>query len=304
MENLTHLGFVHADDFSQFLLGHMVLRFVLKELLAKIPAESLKRCGVRRVVKITNSVALNLHVKCIKSMGSKMTFFAIIPNRICFLGWLLVSICTALNCHANPSNCESQLLDSPGVARLKDLTAHPKDPVDINSPHSPHGPNVIIYGLPSNAKFIAVKGDEIFRHYTDEETHKIICGTSQLIAGSVAYVETGFGRKTYKHVTGIFMTRPEYSPIAVGVDPRGNGVPVDFLLPEKTQILEISKSILLIPGPRKIPDWYAAQYRAWKENPGAVSDPSMLQSFADLDQTGGLLPPVRQNIILLPQTCP
>lgn len=121
--------------------------------------------------------------------------------------------------------------------------------IDKSPPHKDKV-RLEIHGVPHTTALASPKG--IWRHYTDADHLGEILARGELVAGTTGYVymEHSLYREDYPDLTGVFLTRPEFSARAVGVN---NRYFVDLELPEGAGLLDLSAGIFLVPGtPREL----------------------------------------------------
>jgi hypothetical protein len=155
-------------------------------------------------------------------------------------------------------------------SRFLSLFGQPTRTVEVGSTKQDAAIAYEVHGIPSHAQFRKVGANEIFRHYSPTANLKTIRESHVLTAGILPYIQSGGSRTTFVDITGIFFTKPEYSPRAAGVSSELQNSYVDFRLPEGTVILELEPQILLLPGPPSLPSWLKPYISAFKNGSGDI----------------------------------
>lgn len=151
----------------------------------------------------------------------------------------------------------------------------------------------------SHADMITVRGVEpsvrridssgmIFRHYTIAEDFDAIVREQKLWNGFMPYARIApfLYRKTYRDLTGVFLTLPKVKGERVGVPAPEFNRYVDLRVPAGLPVLEIEKgAIYLIPLPGRTRDWIAQLYRRWAT--GETTDSTYAGNIAEVERDGG-----------------
>lgn len=159
-----------------------------------------------------------------------------------------------------------------------------------------HGDMITSRGVPETVKRIDADG-VVFRHYTTKEGLDAILAEKSLLNGFMPYVELARGlyRKTYRDLTGVFLTLPQVKGEGVGVPAREFTYYVDLLVPRGLPVLEIEKgAIFLVPLPARTRGWIADLYRKWVR--GEPVDPAYKGSVEDVEKDGGVGPSLAMPI--------
>jgi hypothetical protein len=202
---------------------------------------------------------------------------------------------------ANMEYCAKALLKtSPGwYEHFNNLIGKPISLAESGSKKIDGDVEYIAHGIPDTVKLHPLVPAEIFRHYSSPENIEAIIKGRKLIAGNLPYVVTSRGvRTSFVDLTGIFLTKPGFSPQQVGVEKNKLNSFIDLRLPSGTEVIQLEPGIFLVPGPAKIPEWIANYYGEWKLHPHTV--PGYVRTtMMKLDEQGGILTPVQIPIILL-----
>lgn len=159
-----------------------------------------------------------------------------------------------------------------------------------------HGDVITARGVPPAVKRVDAEG-VIFRHYTTKEGLDAILQEKSLINGFMPYVELARGlyRKTYRDLTGVFLTLPKVEGDRVGVPAKDFTHYVDLLVPRGLPVLEIEKgAIFLVPMPARTRGWIADLYRKWVR--GEPVNPTYQGSVEDVEKDGGVGPSLAMPI--------
>ncbi|MBI5241820.1 MAG: hypothetical protein HY926_15210 [Elusimicrobia bacterium] len=173
------------------------------------------------------------------------------------------------------------------LARIEKLRAVPVREKLINPGHpDSHADMIDAAGVPESVKAVPHEGI-VFRHYTTAEGLKSILEGGGLWNGFMPYVEMAQGvyKKTFKDLTGVFLTVPGVPGDHVGVPAREFTHYVDVLVPKSFPVLDVEKGrIFLIPLPGRTRGWVADIYRRWV---GGGDAGMYAQSAKQLDASGG-----------------
>jgi hypothetical protein len=173
------------------------------------------------------------------------------------------------------------------LRKVERLRAAPVREKLINPGHpDSHADMIDAEGVPERVKTVPHEGT-VFRHYTTEEGLRSILKSGGLWNGFMPYVEMARGvyKKTFKDLTGVFLTLPKVPGDHVGVPADTFTHYVDVLVPKEFPLLEVEKGgIYLIPLPGRTRSWFADIYRRWVGggSPG-IYEPGIKQ----LDSSGG-----------------
>lgn len=162
-----------------------------------------------------------------------------------------------------------------------------KEEVIVNTDKHMHS---IFHGVPDFVNSYDHKG-VAFRHYFKTEDQKeSALNDNSLIAGPVPYVQKGGMRYDYVDLVGVFLTKPEVEPDAVGVP--GHNLYIDLTLPPDTAVLEIEPGrIYMIGGDPKRPDWIVESYKKYKS--GEEIPAYMKSTMERIDGEGGIKEPTK-----------
>ena len=150
-----------------------------------------------------------------------------------------------------------------------------------------HADIITARGVPENVRRFDSSG-VVLRHYTTQEGLDAILREKSLWNGFVPYVEIARAlyRKTYRDLTGVFLTLPKVRGDLVGVPAVEFNRYVDLRVSAGLPVLEIEKgSIYLIPLPGRTRDWIADLYRRWAA--GGAMDSTYAVNIAEVERDGG-----------------
>lgn len=159
-----------------------------------------------------------------------------------------------------------------------------------------HGDIITSRGVPGTVKRFDASG-VIFRHYTTEEGLDAILKEKSLRNGFMPYVElaSALYAKTYRDLTGVFLTLPKVAGDRVGVPAGSFNRFVDLRVPAGLPVLEIERdSIFLVPMPARTRGWVADLYRRWVR--GEAVNPTYQKGVEDLEKDGGTGPALNMPI--------
>jgi len=159
-----------------------------------------------------------------------------------------------------------------------------------------HGDMITSRGVPETVKRYDADG-VVFRHYTTKEGLDSILKEKSLINGFMPYVELAQAlyRKTYRDLTGVFLTLPKVKGDRVGVPAKDFTHYVDLRVPSGLPVLEIEKgAIFLVPLPARTRGWVADLYRRWVT--GGGMDSTYKSSVEDVEKDGGVGPSLAMPI--------
>ena len=187
-------------------------------------------------------------------------------------------------------------LSEANLARVESL----RGPV-VETLHNPghnesHGDMITAKGVPDKVKRFDSEG-VVFRHYTTKEGLDAILEEKSLRNGFLSYVELARAlyTKTYRDLTGVFLTLPKVSGDQVGVPAKEFAYFVDLRVPRGLPVLEIEKgAIFLVPMPARTRGWVADLYRKWVK--GEEVNPTYRRSVEDVEKEGGLGPSLSMPI--------
>jgi hypothetical protein len=151
-------------------------------------------------------------------------------------------------------------------------------------------------GVPETVRRFDADG-VVFRHYTTKEGLDSILKEKSLKNGFLPYVELARAlyTKTYRDLTGVFLTLPKVPGDHVGVPATDFTHYVDLLVPAGLPVLEIEKgAIFLVPLPARTRGWVADLYRKWVTGGGMSS--TYKSSVSEVDKDGGVGPALAMPI--------
>jgi hypothetical protein len=151
-------------------------------------------------------------------------------------------------------------------------------------------------GVPETVKRYNADG-VVFRHYTTAEGLDAILKEGSLRNGFMPYVQLAKAvyRKTFRDLTGVFLTLPKVEGDRVGVPAKDFTHYVDLLVPAGLPVLEIEKgAIFLVPMPARTRGWVADLYRKWVRGEGMSS--TYKTSIEDVEKDGGVGPALSMPI--------
>lgn len=178
-------------------------------------------------------------------------------------------------------------LSAASLAKVESLRGHVQETLDNPGHNESHGDMISARGVPETVKRFDAAG-VVFRHYTTKEGLDAILRGKSLWNGFLPYVHLAPGvfRKTYRDLTGVFLTVPQVKGDRVGVPASEFSHYVDVLVPAGLPVLEIEKgAIYLIPLPGRTRGWVADLYRRWAS--GGGENPTYRRAVADVDADGG-----------------
>jgi hypothetical protein len=168
----------------------------------------------------------------------------------------------------------------------------------LHNPGHPesHGDMITSRGVPETVRRFDA-GGTVFRHYTTKEGLDAILAEKSLRNGFMSYVELARAlyTKTYRDLTGIFLTLPKVEGDRVGVPAKEFQHYVDLRVPRGMPVLEIEKgAIFLVPMPARTRGWVADLYRKWVRGEGV--NPTYQRTVSEIESEGGLGPSLSMPI--------
>lgn len=191
---------------------------------------------------------------------------------------------------AKPDLLAVSALSEANLARVESLRGAVTETLHNPGHNESHGDMITSRGVPDTVKRFDSDG-VVFRHYTTKEGLDAILKENSLINGFMPYVELARAlyTKTYRDLTGVFLTLPKVSGDHVGVPAKDFAYYVDLRVPRGLPVLEIEKSaIFLVPMPARTRGWVADLYRKWVA--GEPVNPTYKSSVADVEKDGGVGP--------------
>lgn len=181
----------------------------------------------------------------------------------------------------------ARALSKASLARVERLRGAVTETLHNPGHNESHGDMITSRGVPDAVKRFDAEG-VVFRHYTTKEGLDAILKEKSLRNGFMPYVELARAlyTKTYRDLTGVFLTLPKVSGDQVGVPAKDFGFYVDLLVPRGLPVLEIEKgAIFLVPMPARTRGWVADLYRKWVK--GEDVNPVYRSSVTDVEADGG-----------------
>ncbi len=187
-------------------------------------------------------------------------------------------------------------LSEASLARVESLRGAVTETLHNPGHNESHGDMITSRGVPETVKRYDAEG-VVFRHYTTAEGHDAILKENSLRNGFMPYVELAQAlyKKTFRDLTGVFLTLPKMAGDRVGVPAKDFTHYVDLLVPAGLPVLEIEKgAIYLVPLPARTRGWVADLYRKWVT--GGGMNPTYKTSIEDVDKDGGVGPALAMPI--------
>lgn len=184
----------------------------------------------------------------------------------------------------------ASVLSEANLARVEGLRGTFAETLHNPGHTESHGDMITARGVPPAVRRFDAEGTT-FRHYTTKEGLDAILKGSSLINGFMPYVELAQAlyRKTYRDLTGVFLTLPAVDGGRVGVPAKEFTHYVDVRVPKGLPVLEVEKgAIYLIPLPARTRGWMADLYRRWAAGGGV--NPTYKSSVEDVEKDGGVGP--------------
>lgn len=188
------------------------------------------------------------------------------------------------------------VLSEASLARMEGMRGKVTETLHNRGHNESHGDMITARGVPETVKRIDAKGT-VFRHYTTREGLEAILAEKSLKNGFLPYVQLAQAvyRKTFRDLTGVFLTLPAVEGDRVGVPAKEFTHYVDLRVPKGLPVLEVEKgAIFLVPLPARTRDWVAGLYRRWMT--GGGMDPTYKGSVEDVDRDGGVGPSLSMPI--------
>jgi hypothetical protein len=185
------------------------------------------------------------------------------------------------------------------LRKIDRLRAAPMREKIINPGHpDSHADMIDVEGIPERVKTVPHDG-VVYRHYTTADGLMSILDSGGLWNGFMPYVEMARGvyKKTFKDLTGVFLTVPGVPGDHVGVPADTFTHYVDVVVPKNLPLLEVEKGgIYLIPLPGRTRSWFVDIFRRW----AGGGDAGMYEaSVKQLDAAGGLGPDLVLPLIVV-----
>lgn len=181
-------------------------------------------------------------------------------------------------------------LSEANLARVESLRGTVTETLHNPGHNESHGDMITSRGVPETVKRYDAEGT-VFRHYTTREGLAGILKDKSLRNGFMPYVELARSlyTKTYRDLTGVFLTLPKVSGDHVGVPAKDFDHYVDLRVPKGLPVLEIEKgAIFLVPMPARTRGWVADLYRKWVKGEGL--NPTYKGSIEEVEKDGGVGP--------------
>jgi hypothetical protein len=178
-------------------------------------------------------------------------------------------------------------LSEANLARVERLRGTVTETLHNPGHNESHGDMITSKGVPGTVRRYDADG-VVFRHYTTKEGLDAILEEKSLRNGFMSYVELAQAlyTKTYRDLTGVFLTLPKVSGDHVGVPAKDFKHYVDLRVPAGLPVLEIEKgAIFLVPMPARTRSWVADLYRKWVKGEGV--NPTYQRSVSEVEKEGG-----------------
>lgn len=178
-------------------------------------------------------------------------------------------------------------LSKANLARVERLRGTVTETLHNPGHNESHGDMITSKGVPDTVRRYDADG-VVFRHYTTKEGLDAILEEKSLRNGFMSYVELARAlyTKTYRDLTGVFLTLPKVSGDHVGVPAKDFNHYVDLRVPAGLPVLEIEKgAIFLVPMPARTRGWVADLYRKWVKGEGV--NPTYQRSVSEVEKEGG-----------------
>lgn len=190
----------------------------------------------------------------------------------------------------------ARTLSEANLARVESLRGTHSETLHNPGHNESHEDMITARGIPDAVKRIDADGI-VFRHYTTKEGLDAILKEKSLINGFMPYVQLARAvyRKTFRDLTGVFLTLPKVEGDRVGVPAKDFTHYVDLKVPKGLPVLEVEKgAIFLVPMPARTRGWVADLYRRWVT--GGGMDPTYKTSIEDVEKDGGVGPSLAMPI--------
>lgn len=181
----------------------------------------------------------------------------------------------------------SVVLAEAGLAKVEAARAGVRETL-LNPGHNEtHADMITARGVPEAVRRVDAQGT-VFRHYTTKEGLEAILRTKSLWNGFMPYVQLANAvyHKTFRDLTGVFLTLPGVEGERVGVPKREFDHYVDIRVSARLPVLEVEKkAIYLIPMPGRARAWVADLYRRWMT--GGDVGTTYARTLQDVEEDGG-----------------
>lgn len=188
---------------------------------------------------------------------------------------------------ARPDLAAVSVLSEASLAKVEALRGSVSETLHNPGHNESHGDMITASGVPDSVRRYDADG-VVFRHYTTKEGLEAILAEKSLKNGFLPYVQLAQAvyRKTFRDLTGVFLTLPGVDGGRVGVPVKDFTHYVDLKVPRGLPVLEIEKgAIFLVPLPARTRGWVADLYRRWVTGGGA--DPTYKGSIEEVERGGG-----------------
>ncbi|MDD5303854.1 MAG: hypothetical protein PHS14_12205 [Elusimicrobia bacterium] len=187
-------------------------------------------------------------------------------------------------------------LSEANLAKVESLRGTVTETLHNPGHNESHEDMISSRGVPETVRRYDAAG-VVFRHYTTEEGLDSILKEKSLKNGFMPYVQLAAAvyRKTFRDLTGVFLTLPKVEGDRVGVPAKDFTHYVDLRVPAGLPVLEIEKgAIFLVPMPGRTRGWVADLYRKWAAGGGLNT--TYKTSVEDVEKDGGVGPSLAMPI--------
>ena len=182
------------------------------------------------------------------------------------------------------------LLSHAKAAKIERLRGKVEETLNNPGHTDSHADMMTVRGVPESVRRFDSTGI-VFRHYTTQDGLDSILREKSLWNGFVPYVEIARAlyRKTYRDLTGVFLTLPKVKGDLVGTPAVEFNRYVDLRVPAGLPVLEIERgAIYVIPLPGRTRGWIADLYRRWVMGEGKNS--TYARTIDEIEGDGGPWP--------------
>lgn len=253
--------------------------------VAPVPAPAATAAQPLQVLEAVNSTLRDLTPKQISEMpGDKLSALA------------SVILDGAAGREAKADLTAASVLSEANLAKVEGLRGSVSETLHNPGHNETHEDMITSRGVPDTVRRYDAEG-VVFRHYTTPEGLAAILEEKSLRNGFMPYVQLAKAvyRKTFRDLTGVFLTLPKVEGDRVGVPAKDFTHYVDLRVPRGLPVLEIEKgAIYLVPMPARTRGWVADLYRRWAT--GGGMNPTYKTSVEDVEKDGGVGPALSMPI--------